>query len=363
MKVPMAKRLPSGAWRVQIMVDGQRVSVTEDTEKKAVAKALASRERLIKEAKTPKDNITLNKATKAYIDSRDEILSPSTIRGYYFILEHRLQSLMKKKVCQIDEAEIQKAVNEEAKAGISCKSIKNAVGLVLAVLSEYKTVNSKRIKYPQKEKKEHPYLDAGQIVKLISACEGDIAEIPILLGIWLGLRRSEILGLQWESIDFERKKISVNRSVVLDKDGNIVLKSTMKNESSNRVLDCPVYILQKLEQYQPDRSKRTGTVFNLHPNTIYKNLKKICVTADIPFVGVHGLRHTNASVMLSLGIMEKIAMARGGWSSKETMERVYQHVFEADKSAADTAINDYFEGLIAHEFSHANSKGVETQGI
>lgn len=363
MKVPTAQKLPSGAWRVQIMVDGQRISVTEDTEKKAVAKAIAARERLIEAAKTPKYTVTLEKAIKDYIESRDGVLSPSTIRGYYFILDHRLQGLMKKKVCQIDEAEMQKAVNEEAKTGISCKSIKNAVGLVLAVLSEYKTINTKRIKYPQKEKREHAYLDEKQIVKLITACEGDIAEIPILLGVWLGLRRSEILGLQWESVDFEHRKISVNRSVVLDKDGNIVLKSAMKNEGSNRVLDCPTYILQKLEQYQPDKSKRAGTVFRMHPNTLYKNLKKICESAGIPFVGVHGLRHTNASVMLSLGIMEKIAMARGGWSSKETMERVYQHVFETDKSAADTAINTYFERLIAHEIAHESGADQRPQGI
>ena len=81
----------------------------------------------------------------------------------------------------------------------------------------------------------------------------------------------------------------------------------------------------------------------------------ICDNNGIPFVGVHGLRHTNASVMLSLGVADKIAMARGGWSSKDTMQNIYQHLFKNDKSAADTAINGYFDGLIcknAHETAH-----------
>ena len=66
----------------------------------------------------------------------------------------------------------------------------------------------------------------------------------------------------------------------------------------------------------------------------------------IPFVGIHGLRHTNASVMLSLGIADKVAMARGGWSSKDTMQNIYQHLFENDKTEADKAINNYFSGLL-----------------
>lgn len=173
--------------------------------------------------------------------------------------------------------------------------------------------------------------------------------------MWLGLRRSEIMGLQWESIDFERGKIHIDHSVVYDKDDNPVLKDAMKTETSNRVSDCPQYILKKLMEYQPDKEKRIGNVFSIHPNTIYHNLERICKKACIPFVGIHGLRHTNASVMLSLGIVDKIAMSRGGWSSKETMERIYQHLFDSDKAAADNAINAYFEQLIAHEISYGDA--------
>ena len=362
MKIPTAKQLPSGTWRVQIMVEGQRISVTGDTEAQATARALAIREQLIEAAKTPRDAITLKEAIEKYIAARDKVLSPATIRGYHVILENRFPALMKKKIYQINEAELQAAINSEAETK-SYKTIRNGIGLVLAVLGEYKTINAKRLRYPQRKKKEHPYLDGDQIVKLISACEGDTAEIPILLGVWLGLRRSEILGLQWESIDFENGKLHIDHSVVYDKDDNRILKDAMKTETSNRVLDCPQYILKKLMEYQPDEEKRIGDVFFIHPNTIYQNLEKICKKAGIPFVGVHGLRHTNASVMLSLGIVDKIAMSRGGWSSKETMERIYQHLFDSDKTAADEAINAYFEKLIAHEFSHEDDSLLEPQAV
>ena len=54
-----------------------------------------------------------------------------------------------------------------------------------------------------------------------------------------------------------------------------------------------------------------------------------------------GLRHTNTSVMLSLGIVDKVAMARGGWSTDYTMKNVYQHLFQEDKKNADELIDDY----------------------
>ena len=74
-------------------------------------------------------------------------------------------------------------------------------------------------------------------------------------------------------------------------------------------------------------------------------MKSICEDNNIDFVGVHGLRHTNASVMLSLGIIDKVAMARGGWSTDVTMRSVYQHLFQPDKDAAGEKVDSYFESI------------------
>ena len=118
---------------------------------------------------------------------------------------------MKTRIRDIDKAALQKAISDDAKT-CSAKTLKNSIGLVAAVLSDYKDINTKGLKYPQKRTKEHAYLDAAQIVELITACQGNIAELPILLAVWLGLRRSEIMGLQWESIDFDGKKIKIEHA-------------------------------------------------------------------------------------------------------------------------------------------------------
>lgn len=357
-KLPTPQLLPSGQYRCQIMVDGKRVSVVDPDPDICQAKAIAIRAGLIEQAEKPKDKITLDSAITRYINDRRTVLSPSTIMGYRCVQKNRFKALMKERVCDIDKAALQRAISGDAKT-CSAKTLKNAVGLVASVLSDYKEINTKGLKYPQKVKKEHAYLDSCQIVELITACQGNIAEIPILLAVWLGLRRSEIMGLRWESIDFEKKTLRIEHALVPNEYGEYVEKNELKNSSSRRVLSCPNYILSKLESYQPDISKRTGRVFTMDPSLIYSNLKKISEKADIPFVGVHGLRHTNASVMLSLGIVDKVAMKRGGWATDNTMKSVYQHVFASDNDAADDMINAYFESMvnsanekIAHEITH-----------
>jgi hypothetical protein len=54
----------------------------------------------------------------------------------------------------------------------------------------------------------------------------------------------------------------------------------------------------------------------------------------------------NASVMLALGIPDKYAMERGGWSSDHIMKSVYQHTFSEERRKADEKIDDYFNSVL-----------------
>ena len=203
-------------------------------------------------------------------------------------------------------------------------------------------------------------------MKFIEACIGDSCEIPALMAVWLGIRRSEIIGLNWESIDFKGRCIKIENAVVPNKDNKFVSKKETKTKKSRRTIRCPWYIMNKLEVYKRDKTEAlqkenpdaelAGRVFTIGAETLRRHVKAICKKAGITEVGVHGLRHTNASVMLSLRIADRIAMERGGWSNEVTMKRIYQHVFKDDRSAADEAIDTYFESLVesvvSHELSH-----------
>jgi len=60
----------------------------------------------------------------------------------------------------------------------------------------------------------------------------------------------------------------------------------------------------------------------------------------------HQLRHLNASVMLMLGIPDKCAMERGGWSSNGVLKSVYQHTFSEECKLVDERIDGYFDALL-----------------
>ena len=243
---PKPELLPSGRWRCRVMVDGEKASALGDTPEEANAKALAMKAGLVELARTEAENkkghITLHDAIDRYISARENVLSPSTINGYREIQRNRFQSLMQKKVSKIGPVELQEAINEEAKT-VAAKTIKNALGLVSAVIGEYKELNTKRLRLPQRKREEHSFLDEQGMIDLFEAIQGETVELPILLAVWLGMRRSEILGLCWDCVDFDAGTIKVARTYVKDKDKGYVLREELKTEASRRTLECPGYIL------------------------------------------------------------------------------------------------------------------------
>lgn len=58
------------------------------------------------------------------------------------------------------------------------KTIKNALGLVVPVISEYKEISTKRIRLPQRKRIEHSYLDAQGMIELFEAIQGETVELP-----------------------------------------------------------------------------------------------------------------------------------------------------------------------------------------
>lgn len=346
MKIPSPTQKPNGKWLIQVQVDGRRVSKEFKTKEEALHWAYGIKIKAIEDSKSkPQKTFTVSMAFDRYIKQRSNILSPSTLKSYKNVQDNYFQDIMDSPVSSVTREVVQEEINKMA-SDKAYKTIKNAVALLLSVISSEQPINIKRLTFPQRDEKEHAFLEAPDIARLIDAIRDDRIEIPILLALWLGLRRSEICALEWSDFDFDKKTVSITKALVPNSDNQYVVKNRTKTTKSKRVLNIPDYVISRLEALQPDPSKRSGRITTMNPNDIYNHLKVICDRHGIPFVGIHGLRHTNASVMLSIGVTAKMAMARGGWSSNKVMQDIYQHLFSEDKAAADTAINEYFEKLI-----------------
>jgi integrase len=78
---------------------------------------------------------------------------------------------------------------------------------------------------------------------------------------------------------------------------------------------------------------------------VYSKFKRLMEKNGIDLT-FHGLRHLNASIMLMLGIPDKYAMERGGWSTDNILKSVYQQTFSTEREKVDDLIDKYFSGII-----------------
>ena len=339
-----AKKLPSGSWRVQVYVgraDGKKImrSVTAPSKVEAEYQAL----QLARGERVAVADMTVGEAIDKYIETRSNVLSPSTLQGYRKIRNNNLQFIMDKKLNRLTQAEIQAAVNEDAKT-LSSKSIKNAHGLLSAALSVYRPDMRLKTSIPQQKKK---FMELPPPQKIFDAVCGTDIELPVLLAMWLSFSMSEIRGIM--KSDIKDGILTLNR-VVVDVDNKPVVKDTMKAYERSRRLVVPPYIMGLINKCD------TEFIVTLDSYAIKYRWRRIADAHDIG-ITFHGLRHVNASVMHLLGVPDKYAMERGGWKTDQTMKAVYQNIFTEERIEVDRKIDTFFENIVSsHDSTHGNEK-------
>ena len=336
MKVPKAKKLPSGMWRVQVMVDGKRISITDPDPKAAEARAAAVKAKL-EEAKRSPRSMTVGEAIDRYIESKDSVLSPSTVSGYRRIRSNALQGIMDIKLPDLTQEKVQREINKMAKDK-SPKSVRNAHGLLSATLAEYKPEMVLRTTLPQKQRIEIHVPSEDDLRKILATATGTDMELPLLLAVWLGLRASEIRGLSWDCISGDTLHI---KQAIVEGENGPALKGT-KTYSGNRKLTLPPHIKALIDQLPRDREY----LIPMSGQALYKRFCRICEKAGVPHYRFHDLRHSNASVMLALGIPDKYAMERMGHATNNMLKNVYQHTMQTKRDETANRVNSFYEGLL-----------------
>jgi len=334
MKIPKIIKLPSGAYNTNIMIDGQRISITDSSEELVAAKALALKTGLTK--RTAPSKLTLKQACERYVEERKGRLSPTTTAGYERIIANGFPSLMKMQIGDITHRTLQKAVDDECKRfnqrgqKYTPKTVTNRYTFIASVIHDYSEVRTDVI---LPDIKQTPIIIPTP-EEIYQAVKGTPIELPVLLSMWLTLSMSEIRGLT-KSKSIHGDKLSVVETVV-QVNGKDVRKTGGKEEKRSRTLTIPKYIKKLIDEVDGD------VIVSASPASITNRFYRLLKKYNIPHCSYHSLRHIAASTMASLSIPEKIMNERGGWKTSYTRERVYTHVFTAERKAADKKIDDYF---------------------
>lgn len=321
-------------WYVDLRREG--VTVIENTEAEAKAKAVAIRAGFVDVKKRP-SAVTLEKAIDNYIEVRSNVLSPSTLVGYKSVKKNRFKSVMQCSIADIKDW--QEVINAEA-AICSPKTVKNAWGLIRPAI-EAAGVDLPKVKLPQLVPKEPVFLTPEQISVFVAAVKGTPVEIPALLGLH-SLRRSEIAALDWANIDLRKRIIKVSGAVVPGENWTLVEKPTNKNSASTRTVPIMIPELYDALKAVPDK---TGKVVTCYISTIYDWVNKVCDENNLPRLGVHGLRHSFASLAYHVRMSEQAAMQIGGWSDYATMRKIYTHLSTQDINAAANSMSKFYDNF------------------
>ena len=343
-----AKKLPSGSWRVQVLAgydaSGKKIQKSFTAPTKWEAEKMADEYKRYKKEK-PTDK-QVGKIIDEYIEIKSNVLSPTTIRGYKAIRATRLQSIMGEKLSRLTVTDIQRAVNDDS-AVYSAKSLRDAYFLLVAAVKRVspETAACWNITLPAKKPviKQLPRPE-----DVFQAIKGTEIELPCLLAMWLSLRMSEVRGLKFTdvvdgNIIVQRSKLYVN--------GEDIVREINKTYNSTRILKVPEYILNLIE-LKKDKAENEYIVpltYGALSGRFARLMKKYKYK-----ISFHDLRHINASVMVSLGIPDKYAMERGGWSTDNVLKSVYQHTFSEERKLVDEAIDKYFNNIVS-ENSTRNS--------
>lgn len=339
MKVPKARKLPSGTWFIQLRLGGESYSVSAPTERECIRKAelvKAEHRNSKSTTKTKQESAkTLYDAFDDYIAKRSSTLSPATIKFYRDIQNTRFKDIMDRPFAKLSDDDIIRSYNTTAKelAGSTMKSMWAAVKAVLR--DSGRTVPA--VKEKQVIPADKKYLEPDQIPEFIEAVHGTSCEIPALLGLH-SLRCSEILGLTWDNVDLKRKTIHVSGAIVHGENGPVE-KLENKNASSNRVV--PIMIPELLTALEATEDK-TGHVVDSSSYRLYNHINTICESHNLPRIGVHGLRHSFASLAYHLGLPERVTMQIGGWSDYTTVQRIYTHIAKRDITDSVDKLTEFF---------------------
>lgn len=253
-KTLSATRLPSGSWRCRVY-DGilkKQISFTAPTAEEAVLQA--QQYKLTHDSKPASDATkTVGECIDAYIESKTNVLSPTTISNYINIKDSQLSpAFLSIRMIALKGIDVQNEINRlagtEYKPGklYSAKSVYNAHGLISATIKTFLPELKYNVTLPRKEKRKKD-LPTPEIV--IEAFRGHELELVVLLALWQGFRVSEIRG--FKKSDFKDGVLSVNRVIVTVK-GKPVEKTIAKTEKSKRSLQVPPVILDMVDKVDTD---------------------------------------------------------------------------------------------------------------
>lgn len=302
-------------------------------------------------------------------------IKPGTLKTYETqIRVHIVPALGAIRLSELQAHDIQTFLNHLHNgygdtSGVSAKTVKNNFGVLHRALEQAVKVGYLRVNpadsciLPRVEKREIKPFDDEAIKKFLIAIQGHANEQLFLVDIFSGLRKSELLGLTWDCVNFERGTIRIYRQLLFLK-GKYFF-APLKNDKP-RQLTPSKYVMNALliqRQTQLARQLKAGQLWrnkdnfvftdeigeHLKHQTVYKQYKSIVKRIGFPEARFHDMRHTYAVKALKNGDDVKTVQDNLGHATAAFTLDQYGHATEQMKRESAARMDAAIEDILRNE--------------
>lgn len=256
---------------------------------------------------------------------------------------------------------LQHWISQLQEQGLANSTIRYCYGILSSALQdalEWRKIvfhPGKGVKLPRVTKYDGPVLDPEQARHLMEMAADRRIACLIILALATGMRRGELLALHWEDINIEEKRLLVKRTVsyLPDSQGrHRFVETEPKSETSRRSITLPQFACDALRAHKKRQNEErlsagqrwqnrdlvfctlTGGYSGLHG--LHSQFKKLLQDAGLPDMRIHDLRHSAATILLTMGVHPKVVQELLGHSSITITLTVYSHVLPSlQRSAMD----------------------------
>lgn len=272
------------------------------------------------------------------------------------------------RVVELTTARIQYWIDMCAREGSHAKTLEESVRLLSGALKSAARLGIVRhneaqgVEVPTAEPTPHRTWTNAHIAQVLATAATEPMEHALYrVALFTGARPGELRALMWDDIDVDRGVLHIRRTITRDANNHEIVGTTTKTKR-NRAVALPPTVLAALKTWKVEQARRQLAapawdpghfVFTgkrgqfLGATTWQRYQERLAKRAGVPYVGLHELRHTNATVELAAGTHPKIVSDRLGHKKIETTLNLYSHVSADLQRAAADALEARIEAATA----------------
>lgn len=348
-----------GRWVASITLDnGKRKSIYCKTQQEAIKAARKINQEKDQGLLLPTEDQTLTSLLTSWLEEtvRRNVRERTYQRYHELVVLHILPTLGAIKVQKLMPQHLQRLYNQKLEEGYAPQTVKHIHRVLHKALNDalkwsLVTRNvADAVSAPRVRRKELCVLNGEQAQQFLTAAKDDPLEALYVLALTTGARQGELLGLQWTDFDLALGRMQIQRTMtrLVGKGFTVSEPKTSKSRRAVHLTPLAVQALKRHRLRQNEARLAAGEAWNQQGwvfcnnvgrplevgNMIRRSFRPLLQKAGLPIIRFHDLRHSAASLLLSLDVHPKIVQELLGHSQISLTLDTYSHVLPSLQAEA-----------------------------